>query len=189
MHHHLIHFFPNLFSATQRTRSIKMAERRMNVTKATSLLQASFRPLLSILTLALPFLINTTRKLYRNWKRLPADTAEIIVGFVFCFFGGLYPALFAAVQAVKLGGWNTFKGALSTLSKEVIVILEASEKDDEANRTRGTGKEDEKSYMIRKLNVVMTKVNPEKVSFALADSALNSIRELNRHRCALCCLQ
>lgn len=140
----------------------------MNVTKATSLLQASFRPLLSILTLALPFLINTTRKLHRNWKRLPADTAEIIVGFVFCFFGGLYPALFAAVQAVKLGGWNTFKGALSTLSKEVIVILEASEKDDEANRTRGTGKEDEKSFMIRKLNLVMTKVNPEKVDEALA---------------------
>jgi hypothetical protein len=142
---------------------------QVNISKVAELLQAWFRPFLSILTVALPFLITATRTLTRVWKRLPADTVHLIIGIVFCFFGGLYPALFAAVQAIKLGGWSTFKGALSTLSKEVEIVLEASKKDDDETKTKRRGKEeDETSFMIRKMNLVMTKVNPEKLDEALA---------------------
>lgn len=132
-----------------------------NVSRATELLEASFRPLLSIATTILPHLIRASVILHRTWKRLPADVARIIIGIIFCFFGGLYPAVFAAVQATKLGGWSIFQGAINQLATEVTVILEASKKDDEENKGK---KEDEKTFMMRKLNVVMTKVNPEKVS-------------------------
>jgi hypothetical protein len=126
-----------------------------DVSRAMELLEASFRPLLSIATTILPHLIRASVILHRTWKRLPADAARIIVGIIFCFFGGLYPAVFAAVQAI------TFQGAINQLSAEVSIILEASKKDDEENKGK---REDEKTFMMRKLNVVMTKVNPEKVS-------------------------
>jgi len=131
-----------------------------NVSRATDLLEASFRPLLVIATATLPHLIKATAILQRSLKRLPADEARIIIGIIFCFFGGLYPALFAAIQAIKIGGWSTFQGAVNQLSMEVTVILEASKKDDENNKDK---KEDEKTYIMRKLNIVLTKLNPEKV--------------------------
>lgn len=131
-----------------------------NVSRATTLLEASFRPVLALATAILPHVIRATAILKRTWKRLPADEAQIIIGIIFCFFGGLYPALFAAIQAIKIGGWSTFQGAMNQLSMEVTVILEASKKDDENNKDK---KEDEKTYMMRKLNIVLTKVNPEKV--------------------------
>ena len=126
---------------------------------AAEFLQASFRPLLRILTITLPFLITTIRKLYHMWIRLPIDVTHIIIGLVFCFFGGLYPTLFAAIQAVKLGGWSTFTGALSDLSDEVVVVLEANKKDEKPD----VKKMDEKELILRKLNLVMTKINPAKV--------------------------
>lgn len=38
---------------------------------------------------------------------VPTDLLEALLGLMFCFAGGLYPTLFAAVEAARLTGWDT----------------------------------------------------------------------------------
>lgn len=37
---------------------------------------------------------------------IPVDLLSALVGLVWCFCGGLYPTLFAAVEAARLTGWE-----------------------------------------------------------------------------------
>jgi hypothetical protein len=54
-----------------------------------------------------------------------------IIGLIICFFGGLYPTLFAAAEAFRLCGWERTQGAIMDIYTETVTILEQSKKDDE----------------------------------------------------------
>ncbi len=70
---------------------------------AAKIVEAIIRPTLFILTTILPIVITTIQKLYVAYRSLPKEIAKCLIGFIFCFFGGLYPTLFAAIQAAKVG--------------------------------------------------------------------------------------
>ena len=99
---------------------------------------------------------------------------NFFIGFVFCFFGGLYPVLFAAIQAAEYGGRETVMDALKDLSDEASGIIEASKKDDKLDEDNdGIADVDQiagKELVHRKTMLVLRKMNPEKV-----DRALNSM--------------
>jgi hypothetical protein len=69
-------------------------------------------------------------KAYGWFSVLPKNVAQFLIGFVFCFFGGIYPTVFAAVQAAEHGGRKAFVQAISDLAHEISVILDESKKDD-----------------------------------------------------------
>jgi len=147
------------------------SSREEQIGKAAEVLRQFGQPLLSVLTAALPFLIENSRKAYKIWIQLPLNTVQIIIGLIFCFFGGLYPTLFAVVQAIKVSGFSTLQEALMDLHEEATVVLEANKKDDELDKDRN-GKTDIKQIdakvlLLRKVNIVMTKINPQKVDRAL----------------------
>lgn len=136
------------------------------------MLEKVITPTLEFISVALPFIIKVSQKGYAIYVELSGDTVQIIIGFIMCFFGGLYPTIFAAIEAAKHGGISVVRSALSDLSDEALIIIEANKKDDEIDDA-GDGKPDvlslsKKELVIRKAQLVLTKMNPEKVDKALA---------------------
>jgi hypothetical protein len=115
-----------------------MAE-QMNVGGLADLLQNVAKPIVAILTLIIPPLFKMTGKAYAVYKKLPANAIQFIVGFTFCFFGGMYPTVFAAVQAAEHGGRKIVVQAVGDLAEEAMTIIEASKKDDKKDEDKVRG--------------------------------------------------
>jgi hypothetical protein len=137
-------------------------------------LQALARPVLDVIYFLIPLMIKHGRMVKTLYLKLPQNMINFFIGFIFCFFGGMYPVLFAAVEAADQGGRETVVAALTDIANEASVILEESKKDDEVD-TDGNGKADVddlagKDFVSRKTMLVLRKMNPAKV-----DKAMNSI--------------
>jgi hypothetical protein len=136
--------------------------------------QSLVKPLLNILYKVLPFVIKAGNLIYKLWSQLDQDLIDSIIGFVFCFFGGLYPTLFSAIQAAEQGGRAKLVEAIGDLAEEAIIILEQSRKDDKVdadnNGKADVDELDSHEYVERKTLLVLSKMDPKKV-----DNALSSI--------------
>lgn len=99
------------------------------------------------------------------------DVLWFIIGCLLCFFGGMYPTLFAAFQAAKHSGLMTLKQSIIDLSDEALVITEESKKDDkqdfDSDGVSDVNEIDSKEYILRKTKLILTKMNPVKVDNAL----------------------
>jgi len=135
--------------------------------KMSSELEKAIGPILQVVTILLPYLITYCDRIYSYYKTLPKDTARFFIGFIFCFFGGLYPTLFAAIEAAKHGGIEIIADALGDLADETMKLIEANKKDDDHDKDKD-GVKDVKQLtgnelILRKVNLVLTKMNPAKV--------------------------
>jgi hypothetical protein len=122
-------------------------------------------------TVALPHIIAISKRGYKAYKMLHPALLSVAIGMVFCFFGGVYPTIFAAVQAMQLTGWGTTKKALMDLGGEAQTILAESAKDDEVDAD-GDGVADTKQItpkelLMRKTQLVLTKCDPQKINTAI----------------------
>jgi len=139
---------------------------------SSKLIGAAARPLIGGITTVLPLVITYIKIAYDWYVKLPTDYLNLIIGIIFCFFGGVYPVLFAAVQAAKHGGWHTLQESLQDLAEESIKIIEASKKDDEKDNDNDGVKDvneiETTEYISRKVNLVLVKMDPNKVDRALA---------------------
>merc|ERR1719223_300637 len=140
---------------------------RNQLAKAMELLEKFARPLLNAITVALPHIIAYSQKIRDYYVTLPRDYLNLMIGCIFCFFGGIYPTVFAAIEAAKHGGMNTLKESFKVLSEEAIVIIDASKKDDDLDEDKDGKKDvnqvDGKELIMRKVKLVLTKMNPQKV--------------------------
>ena len=125
------------------------------------------KPVIQIISTVIPIIITTTQKAWSFYKKLPEDYVQLFIGFVFCFFGGIFPVLFASIEAAKHGGISNVVAALSDLSDEAMKIIDASKKDDDVDKDGDGVKDveqiDPKALFVRKTHLVLTKMNPEKV--------------------------
>ena len=126
------------------------------------------KPLGNLLTTVLPLVIQYGNLALENYRKLPQNFIEFCIGFIFCFFGGVYPTLFAAVQAAENSGRKVVMENLHILAdvrniyfwrrthheflvshslffrltyQEVIKIIEESKKDDAVDADKD-GKKD-----------------------------------------------
>jgi hypothetical protein len=93
---------------------------------------------------------------------------------VFCFFGGTFPTLFAAIQAAEYGGRKVVMKSIVDLADETLVIIEESKKDDDVDADKD-GKKDVDGIsgadlLKRKTLLVLKKMNPEKIDKAIGSS-------------------
>lgn len=140
-------------------------------------LQGMAKPVLDAVVFAIPLLIKYGRLLRVNIEKLPNNAFNFLVGFIFCFFGGLYPVLFAAIQAAKYGGRKAVMDAVCDIADEASKIIEESKKDDKVDAD-GDGKADvdalaTKEFVQRKFLLVMKKMDPHKI-----DNAINKIYQV-----------
>jgi hypothetical protein len=136
-------------------------------------LQKYAKPILDGLTVLIPILIKYGKKANALFAKLPANELNFLLGCVFCFFGGLYPVLFAATMAAEYGGRQTIFKALQDLADEATVIIEQSKKDDEKDDDKDGVKDVEqitsKEFLQRKTLLVLQKMNPDKVDKAISE--------------------
>lgn len=132
------------------------------------------QPAIQFITDVTPVLITNVQKAWSHYKSLPQEYILLFIGFVYCFFGGVFPSLLSAIEAAKHGGIVELGTALNTLSVEALGIVNASKKDDDLDEDADGKKDvtqvDAKALIVRKANLIMTKMNPQKIN-----EALNSI--------------
>lgn len=169
-----------------------------SIGKAAELLQKIAKPALNIIFAVIPIIISLSSAAYKFYKKLPILVVKLIIGFIMCFFGGMFPTVFAAIQvrilfctcqyctafclhvsrrtsfdqAAEHAGLVTVRKALTALSEEVLVIIEENKKDNETDADGdGTSDVDQISnqeFVRRKVDLVLRKINPQKVNDAIA---------------------
>ena len=159
-------------SAKVESKSRDLKDVQKKLSGAADALQKIAKPVFEFLVVALPVVITYFGKARAAFEKLPQNALNFVIGFIFCFFGGMYPVLFAAVQAAEHGGRQAVMEAVQDLAKEATIIIEESKKDDKVDADKD-GKNDtselsNKEYMMRKTNLVLTKMNPEKVDKAIS---------------------
>jgi hypothetical protein len=151
-----------------------MSEQQKKISAVTQLLANCAQPLITAITYALPLIIAYSKIGYDWYVKLPKDHLQLLIGTILCFFGGVYPTLFAAIEAAKHGGLATLQDSLKALSEEAIIIIEASKKDDNADEDKNGIKDvkeiSNKELIIRKTNLVLVKMDPQKVDVAISST-------------------
>eukprot|EP00559_Dactyliosolen_fragilissimus_P009020 CAMPEP_0184864552 /NCGR_PEP_ID=MMETSP0580-20130426/15385_1 /TAXON_ID=1118495 /ORGANISM="Dactyliosolen fragilissimus" /LENGTH=304 /DNA_ID=CAMNT_0027363403 /DNA_START=16 /DNA_END=930 /DNA_ORIENTATION=- len=121
-----------------------------------------------------PYVFKYSEKAQKWYNHVPSEVLNLVMGVIVCFFGGLYPLFFAAIEAAKHGGMDTLVSAFQDIFSEVTKIVEASKKDDNVDRDMDGIKDvseiNNQELVMRKVKLVLKKMNPKKL-----DSALSSI--------------
>jgi len=68
-----------------------------------NVLQKLARPLIDVSLTLIPIIISICQSGYKFYKKLPLPYVYLIIGTVMCFFGGIYPTVFAALQVCIYG--------------------------------------------------------------------------------------
>lgn len=134
-------------------------------------LESIAKPILDGLVFLIPLVIKYGRLAHEHFLKIPENALNFLIGVVFCFFGGLYPVLFAAIQAAEHGGRTQVMTAVKDIADEATKIIDESKKDDEVDDDND-GKADvdqisSKEYVRRKTLLVLKKMDPEKVNRAM----------------------
>jgi hypothetical protein len=155
--------------ASSSSSSTSTAKHLSNAAKA---LQAVAKPAVAALTVVIPFLITTTKKMNDEFQKLPQNAMLFVYGIVFCFFGGTFPTLFAALQAAEYGGRKEVWEALMLLADEATIIIDESKKDDSADEDKDGKKDVDQisgtDFLARKTKLVLRKMNPDKIDKAIS---------------------
>jgi len=149
-----------------------MTEKGANLTAASELIGKAARPLINGITTLLPIVITYVKIAHSWYVKLPTEHLNLLVGVIFCFLGGIYPVLFAAIEAAKHGGLTLLLESIKDLTEEATTIIEASKKDDAVDDDNDGIKDvnelNSTEYIIRKTNLVLVKMNPQKVDTAIS---------------------
>lgn len=108
----------------------------------------------------LPPVVACARLTIRFYRSLPVDFIIAQVGLVYCFAGGYYPTLFAALTAAQQCGWQTMLYALEDLIEEATIAIEA------ASREVSNKAQSYRDAVTRKTMVVLAAIDPVKVSYS-----------------------
>lgn len=144
--------------------SSTIAVKKATKTFANNLKKVS-KPAFELLCVLAPIVIQTGNKIYYQWTKLDDNIIKSIIGFAFCFFGGMYPTLFAGVQAAEQGGRALVVKSIGELSEEATRIINESKKDDKETDPKKQLTNEE--FMRHKTLFVLEKMNPQKVDNAL----------------------
>jgi hypothetical protein len=106
----------------------------------------------------LPPMVTFARVTIQFYRSLPLDAIIAQVGLVYCFAGGYYPTLFAALTAAQQCGWQTMLFALEDLIEEATIAIEA------ASREVSYKARTYRDTVARKTMVVLAAIDPVKVS-------------------------
>lgn len=118
--------------------------------------------LTTCVTTCLPPIVAIVRAVVAVYRVLPTDAIIAQVGLVYCFAGGYYPALFAALQAAQQCGWKQMIRAIQDLSEEALNAVAAME------RTAKKAEQNAREIFTEATKVVLATVNPVKINQAVA---------------------
>mmetsp|Transcript_52204 Transcript_52204/g.148816 ORF Transcript_52204/g.148816 Transcript_52204/m.148816 type:complete len:338 (-) Transcript_52204:172-1185(-) len=115
--------------------------------------------------IALPFISQALTKVQEVVAQLPERVMWMIVGFVVCFFGGVFPATIAAFEAARLCGVRVAVVHIGELHEEWQKVRDA--KTDDGKPVLDVSDIGSSDFVIRKSQMVLKNVDPEKVNHAM----------------------
>lgn len=75
-----------------------------------------------------PYVLAAAKWCVHFWSLLPHNIIVCTTGLFLCFFGGMYPTLMAAGEAIRICGWDRTADSCNALMAEAKLILEESKK-------------------------------------------------------------
>jgi len=121
---------------------------------------------------AWPFIVQYTKLVREYIDKLPEFVAMAILGFLLCFFGGMFPLCIAAVEAWSLcGGKEAIKnvGALLGEAEKLKKENEADDlKDDDGDGVADVKQITGQQLLLRKGHLALKACDPQTVSNALS---------------------
>eukprot|EP00937_MAST-01D_sp_MAST-1D-sp2_P002281 g2281.t1 len=70
-----------------------------------------------------PFIVTGFKLAKKSYDELPIEIAQATFGFALCFFGGVFQASIAAVEAFKLFGWDKTRRHLQAIYSQVQNVI------------------------------------------------------------------
>lgn len=67
---------------------------------------------------------------YRIYKKLPMNMIQMVFGAALCFFGGVFVASIAAIEAFRQMGWDRVKADIKVVMDQAAIVSEANDEDD-----------------------------------------------------------
>jgi len=148
--------------------SDSMAVQKEALMKKTKLIAENLeklgKPAFEFFVALLPMLLKIGNNLNNLWRKLDDHIVKSLLGFAFCFFGGMFPMVFAGTQAAEQAGRVLVIQSLQELATEATRIVNESKKDDDTSKTDLLSNQD---YAKHKTLFVLQKMNPDKVQAAL----------------------
>lgn len=135
---------------------------------------------LQIFFATLPYFNQLFVKLNLVWEQAKRyhleELGEAFVGLIYCFFGGSFMTLIAAVEAFRICGWDRTKKCLEKLYENYLKVKEASDNDDNRDDNNdGIADVDQiepQNLILRKVRLALVSCDPDEVSSAI--SGINS---------------
>jgi len=119
----------------------------------------------------IPVIVNVIAVVDATVKVLPQHVIQAILGFLICFFGGMYPTTIAAVEAWRQAGGKRAVGHVRDLYIEFKRVMEKSreddEKDDDGDGIADVDQISAKELVMRKAHIALTTCDPDKLNGAL----------------------
>ena len=113
------------------------------------------------------------RWVYRIYKMLPHNLAQMLFGLALCYFGGAFMMTIAAAEAFRTMGAERAIRDVSAIMEQIQMVLEANDKDDvedlDGDGVADVDDLDPPQLLQRKALLIMTTVKePEKIQMAAA---------------------
>ncbi|CAK9050783.1 unnamed protein product [Durusdinium trenchii] len=119
--------------------------------------------------MALPYLVQAMKKLQAGVSMIPEKIFWAILGFLVCFFGGIFPATIAAAEAWNLCGgpevWDQSKILLHEFMKVVDATKEDEKEEDKDSKAVSLTPQ---QVIQKKMSIALSVMDPEKVSNSLS---------------------
>lgn len=118
----------------------------------------------------MPYIVEFCSKVKACVGCMPENVMYASLGFAVCFFGGIFPATIAAVEAWQLCGGAEARKCLVTLYQEAkkVQVANAEDEKKDSNEQKQVPKEiPAQELLMRKAQLVLRTVEPEAISLGV----------------------
>eukprot|EP00408_Alexandrium_pacificum_P007625 CAMPEP_0171208498 /NCGR_PEP_ID=MMETSP0790-20130122/28119_1 /TAXON_ID=2925 /ORGANISM="Alexandrium catenella, Strain OF101" /LENGTH=347 /DNA_ID=CAMNT_0011674095 /DNA_START=80 /DNA_END=1123 /DNA_ORIENTATION=+ len=125
-----------------------------------------------LIQIALPYIMKGIAVVTEFIAGLPEKILYACLGFLICFFGGVFPATIAAYEAWSLCGGNEAVASVKDIYREICKVQEASKEDDEKDDDNDGVKDVDQisggALAKRKVSLVLGVIDAHTVNSAMA---------------------
>ena len=123
---------------------------------------------LLVCKVVLPPIVEVSRVVIAFYRALPMDAVIAQAGLVYCFAGGYYPTLFAALSAAQNCGWANMLAALDELTSQTVMAIDAAARKSHKGMSY-------QEIITQKTKIVLATVDPVRVSGVLMECLLSPV--------------
>lgn len=140
------------------------ADNQVPLSSLDKTIRMAMQVLLTTGRLVLPPVVRVTQTVLQFYVALPKDLIIAQAGLVYCFAGGYFPTLFAAIQAAEQCGWEIMVQAIDDLASEGSAAIRACDSTGWFTNEQQSSRQ----LILEKTKIVLQTIDPVKINQAMA---------------------